>query len=264
MAGNQPFTRLSWIKISVCFTYRIYQFKHLIFFYSCIRGHFLAAHSRSLMRGSHIRRSIWGGKKTGNIVQDRTNSGHHRSAVSWLFTTSYRGYVNRLYLARFWAVGRHPILNHLARFCAILYVVNDHQKVQHCLTFWPMLVGWGCRVFEFGVPCAIFDCGDKCRAVLNTILQSWSESKFNCWKICFGDFMHITKVGRYALRRGQFRFSAFCPPAPTPFDELSSNLVRGCSATRAFIKCMIWGVKTLNVQKMTLWHFWTNFELFKF
>ena len=48
-----------------------------------------------VLRGSHIRRPIWDGKKTGNIVQDRTNSGHHRSAVSWLFTTSYRGYVNR-------------------------------------------------------------------------------------------------------------------------------------------------------------------------
>ena len=57
----------------------------------------------SLKRGSHIRRSIWGGKKTGNIVQDRyrrmargnIDSGHYRRAVSWLFTTSYRGCVNR-------------------------------------------------------------------------------------------------------------------------------------------------------------------------
>ena len=56
-----------------------------------------------------------------------------------------------------WRVfGRQPILNHLARLCATLYVVNDHQKVQHCLTFWPMLVGWGCRVFESKVFFVLF------------------------------------------------------------------------------------------------------------
>ena len=37
-AGNQPFTWVAWVKISVCFTYRIYPFETFEFFCSRIRG----------------------------------------------------------------------------------------------------------------------------------------------------------------------------------------------------------------------------------
>ena len=38
-AGSQPFTWVAWVKISVCFTYRVYPFETFDFFCSCIRGH---------------------------------------------------------------------------------------------------------------------------------------------------------------------------------------------------------------------------------
>ena len=37
--GSQPFTWVAWVKISVCFTYRIYPFETFEFFCSCIQGH---------------------------------------------------------------------------------------------------------------------------------------------------------------------------------------------------------------------------------
>ena len=46
-------------------------------------------------------------------------------------------------------------------------------------------------------------------------------------------------VGSKLCRRAQSRFLALCPLAPTPFDEISPNLVQGCSSTRAFRKCTI-------------------------
>ena len=38
MAGSQPFTWVTRVKISVCFTYQIYLFETFEFLYSCIRG----------------------------------------------------------------------------------------------------------------------------------------------------------------------------------------------------------------------------------
>ena len=37
-AGSQPLTWVAWVKISVCFTYRIHPFETFEFFCSCIRG----------------------------------------------------------------------------------------------------------------------------------------------------------------------------------------------------------------------------------
>ena len=37
---NQPFTWVAWVKLSVCFTYRIYPFETFEFFCSCIRGQY--------------------------------------------------------------------------------------------------------------------------------------------------------------------------------------------------------------------------------
>ena len=38
-AGSQPLTWVAWVKISVCFTYRMNPFETFEFFCSCIRGH---------------------------------------------------------------------------------------------------------------------------------------------------------------------------------------------------------------------------------
>ena len=63
--------------------------------------------------------------------------------------------------------------------------------------------------------------------------------------------------------QGTISFSALCPLAPTPFDEISPNLVRGCSAARAFKKCN-WGSKKLGGQNFEFsdfyfHHFWANY-----
>ena len=42
-AGSQRFTWVAWVKISVCFTYRIYSFETFEFFCSCIRGQWCSA-----------------------------------------------------------------------------------------------------------------------------------------------------------------------------------------------------------------------------
>ena len=41
-AGNQPFTWVTWVTISVCSTYRIYPFDTFEFFCSCVRGDFVS------------------------------------------------------------------------------------------------------------------------------------------------------------------------------------------------------------------------------
>ena len=38
-----------------------------------------------------------------------------------------------------------------------------------------------------------------------------------------------------------FIFQPYAPLAPTPLDEITPNLVQGCSATRAFKKCKFLG-----------------------
>ena len=51
----------------------------------------------------------------------------------------------------------------------------------------------------------------------------------------------MTPRGQNCARRAQFRFSALCPLAPTPFDLATPNLVHGCSLTSA-ARCMLLGV----------------------
>ena len=47
-----------------------------------------------------------------------------------------------------------------------------------------------------------------------------------------------TSRGQNCARRALFCVSALCPLAPTPFDEISRNLVHGYSSTRAFKICI--------------------------
>ena len=47
----------------------------------------------------------------------------------------------------------------------------------------------------------------------------------------------------------QYRFSALCPVALTPLEEISANLEQTCSATRAFQKCKILGVQKFEGSK---------------
>ena len=54
MAGNQPFTWVAWVKISVCFTYRIYPFETFEYFCSCIRGHWVGNRPQHTYRSSSI------------------------------------------------------------------------------------------------------------------------------------------------------------------------------------------------------------------
>ena len=47
-----------------------------------------------------------------------------------------------------------------------------------------------------------------------------------------------TPRGQNCARRAQFCVSALCPPAPTPFEEISRNLIQRYSATRASKICI--------------------------
>ena len=57
-AGNQPFTWVAWVKISVCFTYRIYPFETFKFFCSCIQGLSLSFRRAGEERGT-VAAPVW-------------------------------------------------------------------------------------------------------------------------------------------------------------------------------------------------------------
>ena len=57
-AGSQPFTWVAWVKISVCFTYRIHPFETFEFLCSCIRGR-CAVLRRSDIAAAALGRCRW-------------------------------------------------------------------------------------------------------------------------------------------------------------------------------------------------------------
>ena len=91
-AGSQSFTRVAWVKISVCFTYRIYPFETFEFFCSCIRGRWAAgaASAAALLwpdtrRSSASERSEWKGRGGGGggegRIKERTREGIVRCKI---------------------------------------------------------------------------------------------------------------------------------------------------------------------------------------
>ena len=60
---SQPFTWVAWVKISVCFTYRIYPFETFEFLCSWIRGRWSPGRQRQL-RTNHIQSGIDCGNKS--------------------------------------------------------------------------------------------------------------------------------------------------------------------------------------------------------